>query len=70
MEDVSQCLFGEEEKDEEEEGEEDESSSKEKEEEVGDGIGGEEKVDEVVEEANRLIRKELGSGGKGRGPGS
>ena len=47
-----------------------ESSSEEEEEEVGSGIGGEEKVDEVVEEANRLIRKELGSGGKGRGPGS
>ena len=56
MEDVSQCLFGE-----EDEGEEDE------EEVGGDDIGGEEKEDEVMEEANQLIRKELGSGGKGRG---
>ena len=61
MEDVSQCLFGEEDEGEEDEGEEDE------EEVGGDDIGGEEKEDDVMEEANQLIRKELGSGGKGRG---
>ena len=66
MEDVSQCLFGEEDEGEEDEGEEDEGE--EDEEEVGgDDIGGEEKEDDVMEEANQLIRKELGSGGKGRG---
>ena len=64
---VSQCLLGEveEEVDESETSSEDEEE--EEDEEVEDIIGGGKTVDTVVDEANRLIRKELNLGSKGGG---
>ena len=71
---VSQCLLGEveEEVDEsetssEDEEEEEEDNKEEEDEEVEDIIGGGKTVDTVVDEANRLIRKELNLGSKGGG---
>ena len=71
---VSQCLLGEveEEVDEsetssEDEEEEEEDNKEEENEEVEDIIGGGKTVDTVVDEANRLIRKELNLGSKGGG---
>ena len=68
---VSQCLLGEveEEVDESETSsdDEEEEDDEEEDEEVEDIIGGGKTVDTVVDEANRLIRKELNLGSKGGG---
>ena len=73
---VSQCLLGEVEEEvdesetsseEEEEDNKEEEDKEDEDEEVEDIIGGGKTVDTVVDEANRLIRKELNLGSKGGG---